>query len=475
MKTPAPQRAAGRKKLAAQGDALPDGSEPIPNVTYLKKAIRSVGRLDPSKRPALKTLIRKRARELGALNAPGVKGTWAFANDPAGVIDLVGPKGYEHGWKFVGVAGEKPYVGKHISDAERAVREGRSADAVNHLTAAHGGTENPELRGQIKSARDDLAAKVMGKKPAVAKAEPKVSAAGESAKVGVHLTAAAKAAGEGRHADAINHLTAAHNAAQGSGLKSMIAQRRSELAARVMGRPAPKSKKAPRTPEQILRDPRAPTAARIRARKAIMSDMSKTFENRSAIIRRAESARDGSRVLANDDGQAIEMATMTGKMPKVCGAADVTCTRSGPGSVTVMHTSTGSKVGTLDKGMGGWQATHRTGKKLDPAPTMAASMNGLIGYHNKLAAGQPASTDMAADGATVSLATPAATSSDGPRVTAMAGGKKATAAAGAASMSAEAKGVYAKLIKKGFSPKQAAAFAKRAAAMHAKDAAKQAA
>lgn len=259
MKTPAPQRAAGRKKLAKARDALADGSFPIPDVPYLKKAIRAVGRAPASKRPALKALIRKRAKELGALNAPGVKGTWAFAND----------------------------------------------------------------------------------------------------------------------------------------------------------------------------------------------------------------------------SEALEMATMTGKMPKVRGAADVTLSRSGPGSVTVMHTSTGSKVGTLDKGMGGWQATHRTGKKLDPAPNMAASMNGLIGYHNKLAASAPTagtgSADMTAGGPAVNLATSAATSSDGPRVTAMSAGKKASAAPAAPSMSAEVAKVYAKLIKKGLSPKQAAAFAKRAAAMHAKDAAKKAA
>jgi hypothetical protein len=78
VKTPAPERAAGRKALAAKGQALPGGEEPIPDLAYLKKAIRSVGRLDPAKRPALKALIVKRARQLGALNAPGVKGTWAF-------------------------------------------------------------------------------------------------------------------------------------------------------------------------------------------------------------------------------------------------------------------------------------------------------------------------------------------------------------------------------------------------------------
>jgi hypothetical protein len=78
VKTPAPERAAGRRKLAAADQALPDGTDPIPNLAYLKKAIRSIGRVAPGKRAAVKALIIKRARQLGALNAPGVKGTWAF-------------------------------------------------------------------------------------------------------------------------------------------------------------------------------------------------------------------------------------------------------------------------------------------------------------------------------------------------------------------------------------------------------------
>lgn len=75
VKTPAPQRAAGRRKLAAKGQALPDDSFPIPNVSYLHKAIQAVGRAAPGKRPALGRLIRKRARQLGAWSA--VKGSWA--------------------------------------------------------------------------------------------------------------------------------------------------------------------------------------------------------------------------------------------------------------------------------------------------------------------------------------------------------------------------------------------------------------
>jgi hypothetical protein len=77
-KTPPVQRAASRKKLAVAGQALPSGSFPVPNVDYLKRAIRSVGRCPSAKRPALKALILKRAKGLGATQAPGVKGTWAF-------------------------------------------------------------------------------------------------------------------------------------------------------------------------------------------------------------------------------------------------------------------------------------------------------------------------------------------------------------------------------------------------------------
>lgn len=287
--TPAPQRAAGRRKLAAEDKALPDGTDPIPNLDYLKRAIKSVGRVDPSKRPALKALIRKRARELGALGAPGVKGTWAFeaANDAAGV----------------------------------------------------------------------------------------------------------------------------------------------------------------------------------------------------------------------------ELATLT-TTPKVRGAGDVQCSRTAPGNVTVMHKPTGMKVGTLTKGPGGWVAAHSTGRTMDPAPSMAASLSGLIGLHNRVAKSVPPMTpagktrslasefdarraaDVAAMRASVNLAdgeqmaldlagvmpgsTPAVSSSDGPRVTKMAGGKMAKTApkAGAASMSAEVAKVYRKLIARGMKPAQAMALAKRAAAMHAKASAK---
>jgi hypothetical protein len=52
-----------RKKLAHEGKALGDGSFPIPNVAYLKKAIKALGRAKDYDK-ALRHIV-KRARELG--------------------------------------------------------------------------------------------------------------------------------------------------------------------------------------------------------------------------------------------------------------------------------------------------------------------------------------------------------------------------------------------------------------------------
>lgn len=53
-----------RKKIAAEGKALPDGSYPIRNIEELKDAIQAYGRGKPSKRAAIRRHIMKRARGL---------------------------------------------------------------------------------------------------------------------------------------------------------------------------------------------------------------------------------------------------------------------------------------------------------------------------------------------------------------------------------------------------------------------------
>jgi hypothetical protein len=357
--TPAPERAAGRRKLAAEDKALPDGTDPIPDLDYLKRAIRSVGRLDPSKRPALKALIRKRARELGALNAPGVKGTWAFqaAND-GDALELAGPEGYEHGWRFVGVPGSR---GLHPGMQVKA-HHSVYGDVQATVTKVH---KNGNVVATVHHSK---------------------------------LFGTRELTGIALHKKSVTHI----------------------------------------------RGPVAPPG-----------------------------------VAAANDGDAVELA-MLAVTPKVRGAADVTMERTAPGRVTVMHKPTGMKVGTLTKGVAGWTAAHSTGRAADPAPTMAASLSGLIGLHNRIAKSvpsmAPAGAKSMANGEQLALDlagalpyTSAATSSDGPRVTKMATAKTAGKSAPAASsVSAEVRKVYAKLIRRGMKPAQAMALAKRAAAMHAR-------
>lgn len=56
---------ASRKELTASKQAMPGGRYPIPNVDFLKRAIRSIGRTPPDKRPAVVAWIKKRAAALG--------------------------------------------------------------------------------------------------------------------------------------------------------------------------------------------------------------------------------------------------------------------------------------------------------------------------------------------------------------------------------------------------------------------------
>jgi hypothetical protein len=72
---PVHETKAGRAKLAAKKQALPDGSFPIPNISYLRKALRAVGRAAPGKRSALAKLIVRSAKRLHATGV--IKGTWA--------------------------------------------------------------------------------------------------------------------------------------------------------------------------------------------------------------------------------------------------------------------------------------------------------------------------------------------------------------------------------------------------------------
>lgn len=387
MKTPVPQRAASRKKLAAKGQALPaeDGkppSFPIPDVDYLKRAIRSVGRAPASKRPALKALIVKRARQLKATGAPGVKGTWAFqaANDSE-AIDLAGPGGYIHGWIKVGPAG----VANDKKTADKMTKQ----ELQDHLASDHSSGVN--AGGRALGPRNPSVAQLRARHEMM------------------HAAAAAGGKGPG---GSLVAMGTAHTHGMGS---------------------VPK--------------PAGPG-------------------------------------FANQQGRSIDLAAATRRrMPVVRGPADVQLARTAPGQITAQHKTSGMKIGMIAPKGNGYAGTHADGTGTGASGSQQGALTGLIAYHNKRAAGFPpaqqggvavmpgSKTYTAGAGAAVDLAgslpvsTPASSASDGPKVTSMGG-----SSGGPAGLSPYAQGVYRKLLAKKLKPGVALMFAKRADAMHEKDA-----
>jgi len=101
---------------------------------YLKKAIRAKGRTPSSKWPALARLIRANAKRLGATNAPGVKGTWAFSNEMilAGSVPVASAS---DGPRIVSAAGSKLGLQPHQVKAYARFRK-RGATHAAALTFA---------------------------------------------------------------------------------------------------------------------------------------------------------------------------------------------------------------------------------------------------------------------------------------------------------------------------------------------------
>lgn len=79
------ESAAGRRTLAGQRLALPDGSFPVGDAAHWDKAFRAVGRAGtPAKRAALKALLLRTAKQYGKQGK--VQGSWlTAANDRSGV------------------------------------------------------------------------------------------------------------------------------------------------------------------------------------------------------------------------------------------------------------------------------------------------------------------------------------------------------------------------------------------------------
>lgn len=159
VKTPAPQRAAGRRRLAKAKKALPDGSFPIPNVSYLGKAIRAVGRAAPGKRPALARLIRKRAHELGSAGMAKLKGSWADSTQST---------------KAMANALNAQLIECGYTPEQAALELTRTLPLLRPLEFAGGKKQDPDSDGDDDSSSsgdtdDDYAGKLSGKQLSVYK------------------------------------------------------------------------------------------------------------------------------------------------------------------------------------------------------------------------------------------------------------------------------------------------------------------
>lgn len=521
MKTPAPQRAAGRKKLAAMGQALPDGTAPIPDVAYLKKAIRAKGRVDPSKWPALKALIVKRAKALGATNTPGVKGTWAFqaANDSE-ALELVGPKGYEHGWIKVGVSehdapedradkmsgnvfkrtdGSQETLQGH-RDAAKAHRYASRLSSSSAVSAYHSKMAALHTRvasGRMTSNKAADQAHALRSGPGGFANGTEAGAVEFSSYVAPHLPAGSPAGGQFGSAQVAS--AAASNKAGKADAHDLHVLHEAHLAHVAKTGKTPAKKTAAKKTTAVkakTTTAKKTTAAKPKVNKT-KGTVTATIGGKKVTMtlhqwHQLHVAHEKAIKAANDT-EAIEMATATPrKMPMVRGAADVQLRRTGPGMITVQHKSSGMKVGTITPKGNGWQGMHATGTMTGASGSQQGALTGLIAFHNQQAAKAKASgfppaqqdgtavmpgskTYAAEQQGAVDLAgalptsTPASSSSDGPRVTSMGSGKAAAAPAGSPSgLSPYALAIYKKFIAKKMKPAVALAFAKRADAMHAK-------
>jgi hypothetical protein len=137
----------GRQAMASRGTALPDGSFPIPNVGYLKRAIRAFGRA--GNKPRAKAWIIRRARALGqtSLLPEGWGGSDANVKKGGTMSEgtLPVPIRKEDGsWDLSGVPEENRSFFETVLKAHD--------EALTDATAA-----NTELKAQIVKEREDLA------------------------------------------------------------------------------------------------------------------------------------------------------------------------------------------------------------------------------------------------------------------------------------------------------------------------------
>lgn len=95
-----------RREMAANGEALPDGSYPIPNRTYLERAIHAIGRGKNNSHQKIRTHIIRRAKALGATSL--LPDTWNITKeaDMSETAQAVPVKKEDGSWDLSGLPEE---------------------------------------------------------------------------------------------------------------------------------------------------------------------------------------------------------------------------------------------------------------------------------------------------------------------------------------------------------------------------------
>jgi hypothetical protein len=181
--------------------------------------------------------------------------------------------------------------------------------------------------------------------------------------------------------------------------------------------------------------------------------------------------------LANENGTAIGLATgtLTARRHAIRGPMDVLVARNGDGTATLKHRNGGADIAGIRKTPEGkWVATVN-GTDLQPRDHQRMSIMEAVGAWNGAITsavrpreaplqGPPQQTDLMREygiPAIRALATPVTGAGDGPRVT-TASGSSDDGGGGASGLGPRGQAIYRKLIKRGFTPARALAFAQNA-------------
>jgi hypothetical protein len=414
-------------------------------------------------------------------------------------IDLVGPKGYEHGWKYVGGPGlpsspaghgsAKPVqvrhegmgthgvyvngkriggvtsVGGGVHYAYREGVEGTTAhgslnDAVKHMVKAHKASPSSTDMSSQYGRRIDMAAPKLGSGARFRKLSATLAARGAS-------NPDALAAWIGRRKYGAKGMGAlSHSHSNMSPLTILLAGSMSKCPA--CGYSADSAKfsvsggasgtSVPSAPGDLKTPDRTTTAA-----TGIGSDrMSLNIAARSA-----------PHALSNTGQPAIGLANS--RMPAVRSAADVLVTRGAePGSAIVRHRMGASLVGEIRKlDDGQWAAIGPDGRQIAARTHHRTALFDVIGGYNRTVTPgiqpQPKQSPLMQHfgiPAVSALATPMTSSGSGPRTTVSAASDSDDDGTDENGLNAKGRAIYAKLKAK-MPPARALAFAKNAQNMHA--------